>query len=210
MAVRVGEIGDLFVRTTMQYINNQWIIGQGKAFNTLNPATGAVSWEGSAASISEVENAVNAAYIAFSNWRLTTVDSRLELLHRYAALIEEHQQSLAECIAEETGKPLWESKTEVTSMIGKVKLSVEAYYQRTGTSEKPLMGGVSIVKHNPIGVMAVLGPFNFPAHLPNGHIVPALLAGNTVIFKPSELTPQTAIFITKLWRETVESRMYRP
>ncbi|NNM59848.1 MAG: succinylglutamate-semialdehyde dehydrogenase [Legionellales bacterium] len=185
----------------MQYINNQWISGQGEPLVTKNPATGEISWEGNSASMAEVEYAVGAANVALNQWRLRSVNFRLEILQRYAACIEEQKTVLAECIAEETGKPFWESATEVTSMIGKIKLSAQAYSERTGDSEKPLQGAVSVVRHHPIGVMAVLGPFNFPGHLPNGQIVPALLAGNTIVFKPSELTPKTSIFLAKLWEQ---------
>jgi succinylglutamic semialdehyde dehydrogenase len=185
----------------MQFINNQWQVGQGIIWTTKNPATGATNWEGNTASIQDVEQAITAARSAFTTWSMTTLDTRIDLLQRFAKIIEEQQTRLAECIAEETGKPLWETKTEVTAMINKIAISIEAYQQRTGYVEKSLPGGVSVTKHKPLGVVAVLGPFNFPGHLPNGHIVPALLAGNTIVFKPSELTPKTAILMVELWQK---------
>lgn len=107
---------------------------------------------------------------------------------------------MAAVIAEETGKPLWETATEVAAMIGKIGLSAAAYQKRTGESENDIPAGRAVLRHKPHGVVAVFGPYNFPGHLPNGHIVPALLAGNTVIFKPSEQTPKVAEEMLKLWQ----------
>jgi acyl-CoA reductase-like NAD-dependent aldehyde dehydrogenase len=108
---------------------------------------------------------------------------------------------MARCIGEETGKPLWESATEVTSMINKVAISVQSYRERTGEKSGPLGDATAVLRHKPHGVVAVFGPYNFPGHLPNGHIVPALLAGNCVVFKPSELTPKVAELTVKCWIE---------
>ncbi len=74
-------------------------------------------------------------------------------------------------------------------MVGKVELSIAAQAERAGEKRSTMPFGESVLRHRPHGVMAVLGPYNVPGHLPNGHIVPALLAGNSVVFKPSELTP---------------------
>ena len=115
--------------------------------------------------------------------------------------LEAHKEELAHQIGLETGKPLWESRTEVAAMIGKIGISVKAYNDRTGTSESDVAGGHAVLRHRPHGVVAVFGPYNFPGHLPNGHIVPALLAGNTVVFKPSELTPGVAELTVKLWEK---------
>ncbi|MFN3901101.1 MAG: succinylglutamate-semialdehyde dehydrogenase, partial [Alishewanella aestuarii] len=120
---------------------------------------------------------------------------------RFAELLNQHKEALAACIAEDTGKALWESRTEVTAMIGKIDISVRAYEERTGVKENPMPQGRAFVRHKPHGVVAVFGPYNFPGHLPNGHIVPALLAGNTVVFKPSELTPKVAELTVKIWQE---------
>jgi succinylglutamic semialdehyde dehydrogenase len=86
-------------------------------------------------------------------------------------------------------------------MVGKIAISEKAYHERTGVVENPMPEGRAVIRHKAHGVVAVFGPYNFPGHLPNGHIVPALLAGNTVIFKPSELTPFVAEFTLKLWEK---------
>ena len=105
-------------------------------------------------------------------------------------------------IARETGKPLWEAKTEVDSVMAKVNISATAYAERTPQRrmDSQLSGRVAL-RHKPHGVLAVLGPYNFPAHLPNGHIVPALLAGNAVVFKPSEKTPAVGAFLVNCFHE---------
>jgi succinylglutamic semialdehyde dehydrogenase len=115
--------------------------------------------------------------------------------------LRSHADELARCIGEETGKPLWESATEVTSMVNKVAISIQSYRERTGEKSGPLADATAVLRHKPHGVVAVFGPYNFPGHLPNGHIVPALLAGNAVIFKPSELTPKVAELTVKCWIE---------
>src|SRR5690606_9866443 len=113
----------------------------------------------------------------------------------------QRSDELARGIGEETGKPLWEASSEVASMVGKVAISIQSYHERTGEKRGPLADTTSVVRHKPHGVVAVLGPYNFPGHLPNGHIVPALLAGNTVLFKPSELTPRVAELTLQCWIE---------
>ncbi|HEX8055894.1 MAG TPA: succinylglutamate-semialdehyde dehydrogenase, partial [Novosphingobium sp.] len=89
---------------------------------------------------------------------------------------------------------------EVASMIGKVELSIAAQAERAGEKHSATAFGEAVLRHHPHGVMAVLGPYNFPGHLPNGHIVPALLAGNTVVFKPSELTPAVGQAMAEAWQ----------
>jgi succinylglutamic semialdehyde dehydrogenase len=84
-------------------------------------------------------------------------------------------------------------------MVGKIALSIKSYQTRTGVTENPMPLGKAFIRHKPHGVVAVFGPYNFPGHLPNGHIVPALIAGNTIVFKPSDLTPMVAQTMVKLW-----------
>ncbi|SMY17659.1 succinylglutamate-semialdehyde dehydrogenase [Photobacterium aquimaris] len=183
------------------WINNQWLDGAGDQFQSLNPYDGSVVWQGQAATTAQVEAAVIAAEAAFVAWRNTTLNHRVQVIERFAQLVQQHQLQLAGVIAAETGKPLWESTTEVAAMIAKVALSLQAYHERTGTRQRQQVETTMVVRHRPLGVMAVFGPYNFPAHLPNGHIIPALLAGNTVVFKPSELTPNTAQLMCHLWQQ---------
>ena len=149
----------------------------------------------------QVSEAVKAARQAFPAGAKRSCEERLSVLEAFAASLKNHADELARCIGEETGKPLWESATEVTSMINKVAISVQSYRERTGEKSGPLGDATAVLRHKPHGVVAVFGPYNFPGHLPNGHIVPALLAGNSVVFKPSELTPKVAELTVKCWIE---------
>ncbi|WP_162234154.1 succinylglutamate-semialdehyde dehydrogenase [Pseudomonas coronafaciens] len=181
------------------YIAGNWQDGQGELFTSLNPVTQQALWSGHGATAEQVEQAACAARQAFPDWALRSLDQRIVVLEAFADSLRQHADELAQCIGEETGKPLWESATEVTSMINKVNISVQAYRERTGEKSGPLGDATAVLRHKPHGVVAVFGPYNFPGHLPNGHIVPALLAGNTVLFKPSELTPKVAELTVKCW-----------
>ncbi|SFP29461.1 succinylglutamate-semialdehyde dehydrogenase [Pseudomonas borbori] len=183
------------------YIAGSWQPGQGEALESLNPVSQAVVWRGQAASVAQVEAAVVAARAAFPGWASCSLDGRIAVLERFAVALRAHADELARAIGEETGKPLWESATEVTSMVNKVAISVQSYRERTGEKSAPLADATAVLRHKPHGVVAVFGPYNFPGHLPNGHIVPALLAGNCVLFKPSELTPKVAELTLKCWIE---------
>lgn len=176
----------------MHLIDHQWRAGEGEAFQTRNPATGDTVWTGRAATAAQVDGAVAAARRAFASWSDLPLTDRAAFLHAYARELEAQRPSLAEAICLETGKPHWESLTEVSAMIGKVAASIDAYHERRAETTQSLNGVAAATRFKPLGVVAVLGPFNFPGHLPNGHIVPALLAGNTVIFKPSERTAGVA------------------
>lgn len=183
------------------YIAGAWQAGQGEAFDSLNPVNQESVWSGQGASAEQVEAAVAAARAAFPAWARLSLDARIAVLERFAATLKTRADELARCIGEETGKPLWESATEVTTMVNKVAISIQSYRERTGEKSGPLADATAVLRHKPHGVVAVFGPYNFPGHLPNGHIVPALLAGNAVVFKPSELTPKVAELTVQCWIE---------
>ncbi len=182
-------------------IGDCWLTGEGAAFESSDPATGAPLWEGQAASAWEVDLAVTAAGNAFEDWAELPVSARQRYLEAFAERLRADERRLAELISREVGKPLWESLEEVGAMVGKVALSIRAHEERRAPAELELSGVKGAVRFKPHGVVAVLGPFNFPGHLPNGDIVPALLAGNTVVFKPSELAPQVAQRMAELWQD---------
>ena len=171
------------------------------SFRSIDPASGEVVWEGPAARPDACTAAVDRARATFPAWRRTQIDERAAILEGYAALLKRDEADLAELIARETGKPLWESRTEVATMGGKVALSIKAQSERAGERFDDTGFGQAGLRHHPHGVMAVLGPYNFPGHLPNGHIVPALLAGNCVVFKPSEHTPAVGERLVALFSE---------
>jgi succinylglutamic semialdehyde dehydrogenase len=185
---------------SVQFINGQWLAGSGHDISSSNPAKNDVIWRGKTASEDQVSDAVISARQAFTSWANTSMDGRVVIIEKFAELLSQNKQSLAETIALETGKPLWETTGEVGAMIAKVGISLKAYEERTGTVENPMPGAKAFIRHKPHGVVAIFGPYNFPGHLPNGHIVPALIAGNTIVFKPSELTPMVAEQVVKLWQ----------
>ena len=163
------------------------------------PATGAQIWSGE---VGDAAAEVAAARAAFAEWSGHSLSYRIEALRRFANVVRKRDVEFAELIARETGKPFWEARTEVAAVIGKVDISINAYAERTGQKKlEAALGNKVAVRHKPHGVLAVLGPYNFPAHLPNGHIVPALLAGNTVVFKPSEKTPASGELLVQCFHE---------
>ena len=162
------------------------------------PATGAELWRADAG---DADTEVAAARSGWAGWAALPLTVRIETMRRFGNVVRQRHEQFADLLARETGKPLWEARTEVDTVIAKVDISVTAYAERT--SQRRLdapMGSRMALRHKPHGVLAVLGPYNFPAHLPNGHIVPALLAGNAVVFKPSEKTPATGAFLVDCYR----------
>ncbi|HDV9414967.1 TPA: succinylglutamate-semialdehyde dehydrogenase [Raoultella ornithinolytica] len=182
-----------------QLIAGQWQQGSAATLTKLAPEDQSVLWQAPSAGAAEVQAACAAARGAFYAWSHRPLAERIACVQRFAALLEAQKEALATLISRETSKPLWETRTEVQAMMGKAGISIEAYSERTGQRETAMPDGKALLRHKPHGVMAVFGPYNFPGHLPNGHIIPALIAGNTVVFKPSELTPATAELTVKLW-----------
>ncbi len=163
------------------------------------PATGAHLWQGS---VSDVDAEVARARAAWPRWAAQPIAVRIETMRRFANAVRASEDKLVDLISRETGKPLWDARGEVTAVINKVDISIAAYSERTGQKRlEAALGARQSVRHKPHGVMAVLGPYNFPAHLPNGHIVPALLAGNAVLFKPSEKTPAVGEMLVSLYHQ---------
>ncbi len=167
------------------------------------PYDGTRLWEGAIAGEADVAAAVSKARKAQPGWAAAGLDARIAVVRAFKAAVEAESEAFARLIAEETGKPFWEAKTEVGSVAAKVEISITAHAERTGTREAVFTadpkGAMQALRHKPHGVLAVLGPYNFPAHLPNGHIVPALIAGNAIVFKPSEQTPAVGAFMASLW-----------
>ncbi|MEE4349322.1 MAG: succinylglutamate-semialdehyde dehydrogenase [Pacificimonas sp.] len=164
-----------------------------------DPSTGEDVWRGPIAGADDVEAAVARARAAQPDWEAMPLSERREVLQRYQNAVRDRADELARMISRETGKPLWETKGEVQATMAKVDISLTAYQERTGSREKEGETFRQALRHRAHGVLAVLGPYNFPAHLPNGHIVPGLLAGNAMVFKPSELTPGTAALMKECW-----------
>lgn len=147
--------------------------------------------------------AVMAARKAYPAWARRPMEERKQALLRLKGVFEAHVDEIAEVIARDTGKALWESKTEAAGLAQKIDITINHSIKLVQEEHLPnaLPGAEGVIRYKSRGVMAVIGPFNFPAHLPNGHIIPSLLMGNTVVFKPSEQTPAVGQIYAKLFEK---------
>lgn len=175
------------------FIAGRWLAGNGPMLESHDSGSGDLVFRGHSANQQQVDAAVDAARAALEEWQEMPLEARVAILNRFADGLRRERESFALNISRETGKPLWESRTEIDAMAGKVSISVEALHERRHPIERQQAGALTATRYKPMGVLAVFGPFNMPGHLPNGHIIPALLAGNTVVFKPSELTPLVGV-----------------
>jgi len=201
--------------TPSNLIGAEWIAipASGPGVRSHHPAhPDRTVWHGSP-TVDHVAPAVAAARAAAPEWARTPVEQRAEALKRFKALAEERFRQIADLLCDETGKAMWEAEAEAKLLAVKVDttllegpMSAGSGRSRVTGFEIPLgparRGRCSFRPH---GVMGVLGPFNFPVHLPNGHIVPALLAGNTVVFKPSDKTPAVGQLLASLYAEALDA-----
>lgn len=154
-------------------------------------------------SFKHIEPAVEAARKAFLPWARLSFDERKVYLLKLKEVFDQNKTQWADVISRDTGKPTWEALTEATALSNKIDItinySIKLIQEERIANALPSVDGM--IRYKPRGVMAVLGPFNFPAHLPNGHIIPALISGNTVVFKPSEQTPSVAQFMAECYEK---------
>lgn len=173
---------------------------ESKEIITVNPSNNQVIWCGRETSCSELVNIIAKAKKTQKDWENVPISDKQNIIKRFAEYVNEHVDEAAKIISDENGKPFWEAKTEVKSLINKVQVVFDAYEERAKIKVKELANGrMSYTRYRPYGVMAVLGPFNFPMSMPNSHIMPAIYAGNTVIFKPSERTIKSAEYYMHIW-----------
>lgn len=183
------------------YIDGRFRVAQGRdgAIQLKSPANAEDEVASFATSLLEVDVAITAAAEASLAWRRTSEADRAALLRRYRERLLANRDAIAHDLSREVGKPTWEARAEVDAMAAKVELTLGEGATWTETRKIDSLPGE--IRFRPLGVIAVVGPFNFPGHLPNGHIVPALMLGNTVVFKPSDKTPLTAIWLTRCLHE---------
>lgn len=151
---------------TTHFINGKWLAGEGHDIASVDPAKNDVIWEGKSASASQVDAAIKAARAAAPAWARLGAEARLAIIKKFGEQLEQAKPELAKVMARETGKPEWETATEVAAMIGKIGISERAYNERTGTVENPMPVGKAMLRHKPHGVVAVFGPYNFPGTYP--------------------------------------------
>jgi succinylglutamic semialdehyde dehydrogenase len=183
------------------YTAGQWHVATDNEFVSQNPSNGEVVWSGNASSSSDVDASIAAAQSAAVDWGSSQLQDRIDIVEAFQKQLVTNQDDLAAAISAEVGKPAWEARTEVQAMIGKIPLSIRALQQRRGEETIEVGAATGATRYKPHGVLAVFGPFNFPGHISNGHIVPALLAGNAVVFKPSEWTPLVAELTVGAWEQ---------
>ncbi|MEY4117445.1 MAG: hypothetical protein RLZZ116_773 [Planctomycetota bacterium] len=165
-----------------------------------NPAT--IVWQGTPVP-GHAEEAVAAARRALPAWSALSLAERRAHLERWRETCVKHAARLAAAISREVGKVRWEAELEARIVAEKVTITLEdrVLARVAGFEVAAGAGKTGICTFRPHGVMSVLGPYNFPAHLPNGHIVPALLLGNTVVFKPSEKGASVGQLLAELAHE---------
>jgi acyl-CoA reductase-like NAD-dependent aldehyde dehydrogenase len=166
----------------------------------LNPATAEPVAEVDQAGVEDTDRAVAAAHAAFPAWRALNPRDRARLLRRLALLVEEHGEELARLETRNVGKPISDSR-------GEVGMVAEVFHFYAGAIDKhhgqtiPVSGGVDMTFHEPLGVVGLIVPWNFPLNIASWKLGPALACGNTVVLKPAELTPMTALRLGELARE---------
>jgi succinylglutamic semialdehyde dehydrogenase len=153
--------------------------------------------------LDHVERACQSAKQAYIGWAKLSIDERKKYLLKLKEVFVAHESQMAELIARDTGKALWDATSEAKALAGKIDItlneSIKLIQEERITNALPQVDG--IIHYRSRGVMAVIGPFNFPAHLPNGHIIPALISGNTVVYKPSEQTPAVGQFYAQMFEK---------
>lgn len=183
------------------FIGGKWLNGAGASLYRFDPAEKLLVFSGKSASTDQVDEAICSARQAFVTWSETPLEHRITIARNFADLVNSNKEQLAHLIATEVGKPLWEARTECSAVAAKVNNSIDAILKRRWTTTEQAGDYMAVTRFRPHGSFVVLGPFNLPAHLPGAHIVPALLAGNTVVFKPSELAPAVGQWLVKTWKE---------
>src|SRR3972149_3720465 len=183
------------------YINGKWVKGRNR-FSTINPANEELVAEIAQAEISDVDAAVQAGTNAFQSWRLTPAPLRGELLYKVGDLLKQKKEELARLLTQDMGKVIAEARGDVQEAIDM------AYFMGgegrrllgyTAPVEMPNKFGMAV--REPIGVCAIITPWNFPVAVPSWKIFPPLIAGNTVVYKPSPETPILGIEFVKVFEE---------
>lgn len=190
--------------TYRSFIGGEWLDSKsGRTAPNINPANiNDVIGTTQLASREEARKAVEAAYNAFKEWKATPAPARGRIVSRAARLMEEHKEELAETLTREEGKTLAESRGELSRAINVVEFCAGESRRMNGeTIPSELPANFAYTIKEPHGVVACITPWNFPIAIPVWKIAPALVAGNTVVFKPATITPGTAIRITEIFHE---------
>ena len=163
----------------------------------VNPATEAPIAEVAVAGVEEADAAVARSLEAGPGWRAVSPTDRARLMRRFAAGVEEHGEELAQLETANVGKPIAESRDEV-GMVAEVLYFYAGAVDKHRGATVPVTGGVDMTFHEPLGVVAAIVPWNFPIAITSWKVGPALATGNTIVVKPAEITPLTAVRLAEL------------
>lgn len=185
------------------YIGKRWTLPEKPSaqFEVVSPAN--LEWVLPPVKVSydHVEGILHEASLAFKSWRQESLQSRIARVRRFGDELSARAETIARLVAIETGKPFDEALSEAKLLGAKVAVTVDEALRLVETQQLDLGSAVGEIHYRPHGVLLIIGPFNFPVHLSNGHIIPALLMGNVCILKPSEKAPYSA----QLYMEAAEA-----
>ncbi|MFM7140051.1 MAG: aldehyde dehydrogenase family protein, partial [Actinomycetes bacterium] len=192
----------------MTYQITHWINGKSwngktdKKGDVFNPATGLKTGEVDFADIATIDEAINSAHNAFPEWRDTSLTKRAQIVFKFRELLNEKKEELAKIITSEHGKVISDALGEVTRGQEVVEFACGIPHLLKGGFSEGVSSGVDVYSiRQPLGVVAGITPFNFPAMVPMWFFPVAIAAGNTFVLKPSEKDPSAAIWLAKLWKE---------
>jgi acyl-CoA reductase-like NAD-dependent aldehyde dehydrogenase len=186
------------------FINGEWVDGSSKeTYQVYNPAnTNELIGNFTLSTEEDVEKAVNSAHQAFNTWRKIPASERAEYIYRFIELLDQNKDRLGEALCKEQGKPLKEAVSEAVRGVKEMRFVAGEAVRLDGlTLPSDRKGVLNMVIRVPIGVVAAVTPWNFPILTPLRKIVPALISGCTVVFKPASNTPLTAIILMELFRK---------
>lgn len=191
------------MKTHANYINGKWIHSHsGKTFDSLNPATGKSIGKFQASTPKDVEKAIEAAENAFAGWSSTPAPARGEILFGVSRLLRKNKERLAQNMSEEMGKVLKETRGDVQEAIDVFEYMAGEGRRLFGhTTPSELKHKMAFTIRRPVGVAGLITPWNFPMAIPAWKLAPALVCGNTIVFKPSSDTPRTAIELAEILEE---------
>ncbi|MCZ2257337.1 CoA-acylating methylmalonate-semialdehyde dehydrogenase [Sporosarcina sp. G11-34] len=191
------------VTNLKHFIGGEMVDGTSERFgDVFNPSTGEVIAHVPLATKEEVDETVAQAQVAFPAWGKTSVGRRVEIIHRFRSLLLEEMDQLAEMIGRECGKTLSDAKGEITRGIESVDFAINAPQMLKGEHSVNVGGNINAYSmKQPLGVVAAISPFNFPVMVPLAMTSMAVACGNAVVLKPSERVPNSALFISELWKK---------
>src|SRR5690606_18751328 len=199
----LGRRGTKSMAQFKNYINGKWVDARsGQEFDRKNPATGETVGTFTKSGQEDVIAAIEAASAAFNRWRLYPAPKRGEILFKVGQLLIERKEQLAREMTEEMGKVLTEARGDVQEGIDMTFYMAgegRRLWGQTTPSELPNKWNMSVRK--PLGVVGVITPWNFPLAIPTWKIMPALIAGNTVVFKPASYTSRMAVRLVEIFQE---------